>query len=103
MRLSNKEKTDIQTIFSKTKGALTASLFLFGSRVDDAKKGGDIDLLIVFESNTEMLKFNRLDFIVALKKAIGDRRIDVTLADANEIKTDLFLKSVMDSAIALST
>lgn len=45
MRLSNNEvqkiKTKVKSIFG------VAVVYLFGSRLDDSKKGGDIDLYIV--------------------------------------------------------
>ena len=56
-------------------------VILFGSRVDDAKKGGDIDLL--FE--TEHILDNRVNTIGALYAALirklGDRKIDILLKD----------------------
>lgn len=55
---------------------------LFGSRVDDAKKGGDIDLL--FE--TDHLVDNRATTVgtlyVSLIRKLGDRKIDILLKDA---------------------
>ena len=59
-----------------------ARVILFGSRVDDAKKGGDIDLL--FE--TDHLVSNRASTIgaiyVALIRQFGDRKIDILLKDS---------------------
>ena len=56
-------------------------VILFGSRVDDAKKGGDIDLL--FE--TEHILDNRVNTIgtlyAALIRKLGDRKIDILLKD----------------------
>jgi predicted nucleotidyltransferase len=58
-----------------------ARVILFGSRVDDTKKGGDIDLL--FE--TERPVGNRATTIgaiyVALVRKLGDRKIDILLKD----------------------
>jgi predicted nucleotidyltransferase len=59
-----------------------ARVILFGSRIDDAKKGGDIDLL--FE--TDQTLDNRATTIAALYasliRKLGDRKIDVILKDA---------------------
>ena len=58
-----------------------ARVTLFGSRVDDSKKGGDIDLL--FE--TAQLLENRATTLgtlyVALIRKLGDRKIDILLKD----------------------
>lgn len=56
-----------------------ARVTLFGSRVDDSRRGGDIDLMI--ETNmvsTEALA-RRIQFLVRLKQRIGDRAIDLVL------------------------
>jgi predicted nucleotidyltransferase len=59
-----------------------ARVLLFGSRVDDAKKGGDIDLL--FETDRRIS--NRATTIgaiyVELIRRLGDRKIDILLQDA---------------------
>ena len=54
MRLSTKEisliKDRVQSIFGE------AVVYLFGSRVDDTKKGGDIDLYIVSKTTDGLFK-----------------------------------------------
>lgn len=58
----------------------TDQLWLFGSRTDLNKKGGDIDLYIeTNETNYEKAVCKKLDFLCALKKEIGDQKIDVVL------------------------
>ena len=60
-----------------------ARVSLFGSRAIDGRKGGDIDLF--FE--TDAVLGNRAQAICqlfgALTLALGDRKIDVILKDAN--------------------
>ncbi|MFM8454999.1 MAG: nucleotidyltransferase domain-containing protein [Gammaproteobacteria bacterium] len=79
MRLTQKEflflKTKFQECFLAEDG-----LWLFGSRVDDTKKGGDIDLYIETYFNTAELAYKaQIKFLVAVKTAIGDQKIDVVL------------------------
>ena len=58
-----------------------ARVILFGSRADEAKKGGDIDLL--FETDHPVS--NRATTIgtlyVSLIRKLGDRKIDILLKD----------------------
>ncbi len=100
MRLTDLEKKNIIEIFN-TFAAAGSKIYLFGSRLDDFKKGGDIDLLIVFVNSELKSNFKYLDFIVEHKKKIGERKIDVTLANEAELAGNVFLMSVMDSAVEL--
>ena len=52
---------------------------LFGSRVDDSRRGGDIDLLIDTPMDYATAARRITTFLVALKRRIGDRKIDVVL------------------------
>ena len=55
-------------------------LWIFGSRVNPAKKGGDIDLYIESQESNITLALNRKNkFINELWKTIGDQKIDVIL------------------------
>lgn len=51
---------------------------MFGSRVDDYKRGGDIDLLIETEE-TDVMKIvkTELTFMVKLQMQLGEQKIDV--------------------------
>jgi len=54
-----------------------ATVRLFGSRVDDSRRGGDIDLYIE-APNTEHERLRRLHH--ALLTRLGDQRIDIVTA-----------------------
>jgi len=76
MRLKEAEINIIRDVFLKVFGH--GELYLFGSRVDDSKRGGDIDLYIV-PSSTDNLAVKKIDFKVLLKKTMQDREIDVVI------------------------
>ncbi len=55
-------------------------IWLFGSRVDDHKKGGDIDLYIETNyDNLVVIEQKKIQFISKLKKIIGDQKIDIVI------------------------
>lgn len=55
-------------------------LWLFGSRLDLSKKGGDIDLYIETNiDNVDTAVDRKIAFLSNLKKEIGDQKIDVVL------------------------
>ncbi|WP_395947041.1 nucleotidyltransferase domain-containing protein [Caedibacter taeniospiralis] len=86
MRLTEYEAQAIKSCFLKVFGA--GSIYLFGSRIDDGKKGGDIDLYIVpaQDFRRTMLLEKKLDFLVSLKSLIGEQKIDVVVAtDENRL------------------
>ncbi|RKZ50434.1 MAG: nucleotidyltransferase domain-containing protein [Candidatus Parabeggiatoa sp. nov. 3] len=82
MRLSQNQISAIL----KTKEAFFphAKIYLFGSRIDDSRSGGDIDLYIQSEESVLDGVKKRIDFLVMLKSLIGDQRIDVVLADQSQ-------------------
>ena len=62
-----------------------AQVWLFGSRVDDTKKGGDIDLYVRPGINdADQLAAARFAFLARLKRRIGDQKIDLVLQRAGD-------------------
>ena len=51
-------------------------IYLFGSRVDDSKKGGDIDLYLEVKDYSNLFE-KKLKFLSRVKKELGDQKIDV--------------------------
>lgn len=64
---------------SATAPGFTYSAREFGSRTDDARRGGDIDLLV--EPDVPMSADSRLDaklkMLAALHRRLGERKIDL--------------------------
>ena len=60
-------------------------VILFGSRVDDARRGGDIDLLIepACALAADDLVARRSRFIARLYRLLDEQRIDVVVAGAS--------------------
>lgn len=55
-----------------------AEVFLFGSRVDDNKRGGDVDLL-VHPDKADHLLGRKIRFLGLLERQLGERKIDVVI------------------------
>ena len=77
MRLSYGEQEAILKSFYEVFGE--GKIYLFGSRVDDEAKGGDIDLYIVPKNRDELAR-KKIDFLLSLKNKIGEQKIDVLIA-----------------------
>ena len=52
-----------------------ATIYLFGSRADDAKKGGDIDLLILNDEKITLSQ--KIKFLGNFMLQFGEQRIDL--------------------------
>lgn len=76
MRLTEFEQDSIKEAFRSVFGS--GAIYLFGSRAEDEKKGGDIDLYIE-SSDDGNLSSKKIDFLVRLKRAIGEQKIDIII------------------------
>lgn len=93
MRLTNSERELIKKVVSEFDP--DSRVFLFGSRVDDRKKGGDIDLIVITNRNSFL---DRLYLKVKLKETLGDQKIDLVLTDGKE---DPFVDMIKENAILI--
>ena len=101
MRLTDFEIQTIQTLTKKHFGELSR-VFLFGSRVNDALKGGDIDLFISNSNESVLNLENKICFLVDLKRSIGDRKIDVVLDVATIRLRESFYHSIATTGVELT-
>jgi predicted nucleotidyltransferase len=74
MRLNKHYRKTIKKYFKEFFG--NGKIYLFGSRVDDTKKGGDIDLYLVLE-NFDNLFEKKLKFLSRVKRELGEQKIDI--------------------------
>jgi len=75
MRLSNRLKKTIQQSIFDSFGEV--NFYLFGSRVDDTKKGGDIDIAVDVNLSAEKFKQCKIQFFLSLMRLGYDLKIDL--------------------------
>ena len=75
MRLSKREIEAILQVAEDIYGA-DVKVYLFGSRVDDSRRGGDIDLLVRTTSAKKGI-LERVRMASRIKSLIGDQKIDI--------------------------
>ena len=76
MRIS----TDTATIIRETAAELFgAPVRLFGSRLDDEARGGDIDLYVETALTAEEAEERRLRMLARLARRLGERKIDLVV------------------------
>ena len=92
MRLSNLIKDKLKLAIKKSFGDV--EVYLFGSRLDDNKRGGDIDLAIKSNFLKEEFQKRKIKFIAELLKMDFDYKIDVVDFNTN----DLVLKEELKKA-----
>lgn len=72
-----------------------AQIYLFGSRVDDGKKGGDIDLLVM---SAKLVREDKRAIRMKLYELIGEQKIDILIASDD---ADPFVKLALDTGVRL--
>lgn len=80
MRLSEHTRKLIREAVQEVFGAET-SVSLFGSRLDDESRGGDIDLLVKSAQPVVDRERKILKLIARLQLRLGDQPIDVLVLD----------------------
>lgn len=95
MRLKQHTIDTIKTTFANT--FENGEIFLFGSRTNDTKRGGDIDLFLEIPDHTDLFE-KKIRFLARLKRSLGDQKIDVVF---NEDPTRLIEQEARKWAIKL--
>jgi len=88
MRLNTQEKNKL-ILYAKHYFGEDIHLYLFGSRVDDSKKGGDIDLFL--ETQESISLKTQLEFLVAIYKDITQRKIDLVIKNSESEDLPIYI------------
>ena len=86
MRMSKDHINIIKTVTKEIYGDV--DVFLFGSRIDDSKKGGDIDLFIEIDEPSSLEK--EIKFLTKLERAGIERKVDLVVKSLNSKHRSIF-------------
>lgn len=92
MRLNNDQIQGIRQAATAAFGQGT-SVWLFGSRVDDVKKGGDIELLVCPQvrsaedaAEPQQAFMQKIKMLNLLERYLGERKIDIIVEHAQDTR-----------------
>jgi predicted nucleotidyltransferase len=100
MRLNIKQREIIERTAIRHFGN-DVRVYLFGSRVIEEARGGDIDLYLEAVPEEMVTIKKRIAFIVDLKKELGDQKIDVVFK-STENKTSRFQQIIDNTKIPIN-
>jgi predicted nucleotidyltransferase len=87
MRLTDFEKNTIIELAKKYFGNNTR-VYLFGSRVYDNEKGGDIDLFL--ETDKERDRAAEMEFLTKYHRLVNERKVDLIVKTPSSIYRPIF-------------
>ncbi|MEW6609767.1 MAG: nucleotidyltransferase domain-containing protein [bacterium] len=93
MRLSSEEISAIKSTIMKID--LEAKIYLFGSRVDDTQRGGDIDILIW---SNKLTNEHKRKIRLNLYELLGEQKIDLIIAKDT---SDPFVRIALSEGVPL--
>jgi predicted nucleotidyltransferase len=103
MRITEKDQLGLIEAIEQKCLIKVGELRLYGSRVDDNKKGGDIDLLLIVPNKEfkQNLVKNKHQILAHIKRKIGDRKIDLLVCEAEAIEVDPFVGLIYPTSVIL--
>ena len=103
MRLTHDEREAILSVFNEVFPDTDHEVRLYGSRADDERRGGDIDLLIIFDDEGCKQKAvkERLNILTKLHEQIGEQKIDLLFTSDDALQTDAFVKLIYPKSIKI--
>jgi uncharacterized protein len=104
MRLSEQERNVIKAAAARHFGN-EARVWLFGSRTDDNRRGGDIDLLVGTVLTGRDALRAKINTITDIQLAIGDQKIDLVtfdpVRDSDADRQRLIIRNARREGVAL--
>lgn len=82
MRITPQQITDIRLSAAQCAGA-SARVWLFGSRVHDDRRGGDVDLLLELDEPVEQPARLAAQLAVRVSRSMYGRKVDVLIKAPN--------------------
>ena len=82
MRVDSRQQQIIKQLAAELAGK-DAKVFVFGSRLDDAQRGGDLDLLVEVPDKVDNPAWLIALLSAKLSRVLGGRRVDVILSAPN--------------------
>ena len=104
MRLSKSELDAIKKSFEEVESNFIrkGELYLFGSRTDLTKRGGDIDLLwICSRLDLDQVHKHKFDFIAKIQLKSEIQKIDVTILAKEDLDSNPFYLKIKEQLILL--
>lgn len=103
MRLASNQIVALTSSLAPFLQNQTGELRLYGSRTNDSLKGGDIDLLLIIEdaATVNHLREMKHYLLSAIKKQLGEQKIDLCISTKDEIERDSFLKMIFPESVLL--
>ncbi len=74
-----------------------ATVYLFGSRTDDQRKGGDIDILVI--ASRKLTFYENVDIHYEFERTFGEQKLDVLSYTTSD--QDPFKQLVLQGALLL--
>ena len=106
MRLTDLAVQHIYAATEKYLQGIQATLLLFGSRVDDSLRGGDIDLALVIFNPDDYHRLSRDSYklLASIKMQMEhDERIDLLVTTPERIVADPFQKDAFTLSVKLGS
>jgi len=96
MRLADSDRKIIKTVILKY--IKNPKIILFGSRTDDSKKGGDIDILVQTDENINLKK--QIKILAEIELNGVERKVDMLFKTPHSKEQNIF-KTALDEGIVL--
>ncbi|NBB89859.1 MAG: nucleotidyltransferase domain-containing protein [Spirochaetes bacterium] len=100
MRLTEGERETIRNAVRRHFGE-EATVVLFGSRADDAKRGGDVDLLVESPLTGAEAERAKIRTVADIQLALGDQKVDLVATRGSDTDERAVVAEAYKHGIAL--